>query len=311
MASGNIYQTYDFGFAAGAKNREDLLDVVVNIAPFETPFFSTAPKTTTRHTTHEWIEDDLATASGTPYAYVEGQDFSAQALLTRTRKANTTQTFRKDFNVSETQRAVNPAGIKDEYSYQVGIALKELARHIETRIFASAASVTASGATRTMGNLEGFITSNTGSAAAGAATRASLDALIEKVYTSGGNPDRLYIHPNTKTAYANAFGSSAVNYRNIAASDMRVIANIDVYQSNFNIIQLVPDRFVPSAAATTGYGRNWLVETPKIRMAFLRPIKHVPLPPNGDSTRGMVLGELTMEIMAEAAHGKIINQVTA
>jgi uncharacterized protein DUF5309 len=316
MASGALFQTYDFGFAAGSSNREDLLDVIVNIAPYETPFFSTAPKTTTKHTTHEWLEDTLTAASGNPYAYVEGQDFSAAAIANRSRKSNITQIFRKDINVSETQRAVNPAGVKDEYAYQVGIALKEIARHIETRIFASAASATgASGTSRLMKPLEGFITTNTASAASGSATRATLDLLIENTFLAGGNPDRLYVTPNVKSAYATVLAGTgstgAGNYRNIAAMDSRVTANIDVYQSNFNLIQLVPDRFIPGASATTVYGRNWLIESPKARIAFLRPIKSVPLAPAGDSTRGMVLGELTLELMAETAHGKIINQVTA
>lgn len=310
----NLFQTYNFGFGAGSSNREDLLDIIVNIAPTETPFFSTAPKTTARHTTHEWLEDTLTAASGNPYGgYYEGQDFSAQAVANRSRVSNIAQNFRKDVWVSEIQRVVNPAGISDEYTYQVGIAMKELARHIETRFFASTVSATgASETTRLMKPLETFISSNTASAASGLVTKASLDLLIEKIYTNGGNPDRLYIHPNTKTQYASVLGGTAgVNYRNIAASDQRVIANIDVYHSNFNIIQLVPDRFVPSAAATTGYGRNWLIETPKARIAFLRPLKHVPLPPNGDSVRGMILCDLTLELMAEAAHGKIINQATA
>lgn len=307
-----LFQTYDFGFGAGSSNREDLLDVIVNIAPYETPFFSTCPKTTTKHTTHDWLEDSLTTASGNPYGvYFEGADFTAQAVSNRSRKTNVTQIFRKDINVSETQRTVNPAGLKDEYAYQVGIALKEIARHIETRVFASAASATgASGTVRLFKPLEGFITTNTASAAAGLATKASLDSLIEAVYIAGGNPDRLYMHPNTKSQYAAALGGSAVNYRNIAAQDQRVVANIDVYQSNFNILQLVPDRFIPAVSVTTGYGRNWLIESAKARIAFLRPIKHVPLPPNGDSTRGMILGEMTLELMAEAAHGKVINQVT-
>lgn len=309
-----VFQAYDFGFAAGSSNREDLLDIIVNIAPRETPFFSTAPKSTTRHTTHEWLEDTLTTASGNPYGgFFEGQDFSAQAVANRSRVANVTQIFRKDFAVSETQRAVNPAGISDEYRYQVGIALAELARHIETRFFASAASATGASATvRLLKPLEGFITTNTTSAASGLFTKAAIDTLIEKCFIAGGNPDRFYCHPNSKSQVASVLGGpSATNYRNIAAADMRVISNIDVYHSNFKIIELVPDRFIPSVAATTGYGRNWLIETPKARVAFLRPVAHRPLPPNGDSVRGMVLTELTLELMAESAHGKIINQVTA
>lgn len=309
MASAaNQYQSYDFGFGVGAANREDLLDVIVNIAPWETPLFSAAPKTVARHTTHEWIEDTLQAETAFNAGRLEGADFSANTLLTRTRVANWTMIFRKDVFVSETQRAVNPAGIRDEYAYQVQIAMKEIARGIESRLFASGTTATASSAARVMRTLNDFITTNTASAAGGATDKTALDTLIEKCFIAGGVPDRVYCHPNTKSKFATALNpSNTLNYRNVAAQDARLYGNIDIYISNFGAIQLVPDRFIPTAGATTGYGRFWLIEQPKCRMAFLRPLKHVPLPPNGDSVRGMILGEMTLELFAEAAHGKAIN----
>lgn len=316
MSASNQFQTYDFGFGTGAANREDLLDIIVNIAPWETPLFSSMGKTTTRHTTHEWIEDDLAAASTFESGRAEGDAFSANTLLTRTRVSNTTQIFRKDIEVSETQRAVNPAGIRDEYAYQVSIAMKELARGIESRLFASAAASTASGTgtPRRMKVLESFITTNTASGAAGAgATKVILDSLIEKCFIAGGVPTRVYCHPNTKSKFVADLApvATGTNYRNIAATDSKIHGNVDVYVGNFGTIEFVPDRFIPTAGATTGYGRYWLLEQPKIRMAMLRPIKHVPLPPAGDSVRGMILGEMTLEVMANAAHAKCINQVSS
>ena len=304
--SGNVYGSYDFGFGTGEKNREDLLDIIVNIAPWDTPLFSTCPKTTTKHTTHEWIEDTLQAASSFAGGANEGAAFSANTVLTRSRKSNWTMIFRKDIAVTETQRALNPAGIKDEYAYQVSIGMKELARAMEYRLFADTASATASGAARVMKTLEDLVTLGGGNVVTGQANKATIDSLMEQVYSAGGVPDRIYCHPNQKSQFVanlGAGGTSGTNLRNIAASDARVVGNIDVYISNFGAVQLVPDRFIPTANATTGYGRFWLLEQPKVRIAFLRPIKHVPLPPDGDRVRGMILGELTLELMAAAAHG--------
>jgi hypothetical protein len=309
--TGNIYTSYDFGFGTGQLNREDLLDIIVNIAPWDTPLFSTCPKTTTKHTTHEWIEDTLQNATAFAGGALEGRVFSADTINARSRKSNWTMIFRKDIAVTETQRALNPAGIKDEYAYQVSIGMKELARAMEYRLFAEKASATGDETTkRVMKVLDDFITTNTADSG-GAADKATVDSLMEKCYSAGGVPDRIYCHPNTKGKFAASLGgANSVNYRNIAASDARVVGNIDVYISNFGAIQLVPDRFIPTAGTTAGYGRFWLIEQPKVRVAFLRPIKHVPLPPDGDRVRGMILGELTLEVMAEAAHGKAI-KVTA
>lgn len=316
--TGNIYQSYDFGFAAGSLNREDLLDIVVNIAPWETPLFSAMPKTTTKHTTHEWITDDLAAASAYQGGALEGTDFSATTVQTRTRLSNWTQIFRKDINISNTQRAVNPAGIRDEYAYQIEVAMKELARGIESRLFATASGVTgASGTARTFKNLNDWITTNTASAtAASGHNKTLLDSLMETVFIAGGSPDRIFCHPSSKTKLADHLSSTAnaYNYRNIAARDNAVVGNLEVYFSNFGPIQVIPDRFIPTASATATAapfgGRLWLLEQPKVRFAFLRPLRHVPLPPNGDSTRGMVLCEATIEVLAEKAHGKAINILT-
>jgi hypothetical protein len=320
VSSSGQFQSYDQGFGHAGANREDLLDIIVNIAPWDTPLFSSSPKSTARHTTHEWIEDDLAAATAWGAGSAEGADFSGAAQLVRNRLTNITMIFRKDVHVSETQRAVNPVGIKDEYAYQMSIAMKEIGRAVESRSFTAkastaagavgTASASASGASpaRLMRVLDDMIFTNTASAAT--PTKALLDSMIEAAFIAGGVPDRLFMHPRLKTDVAGALNSSnTMNYRNIAAADARLVGNVDVYVSNFGALQIVPDRFIPTggtATGTTSYGRIWLLEQPKIRYAFLRPIKHVPLPPAGDAVRGMVLGELTLEVFADKAHAKAI-----
>src|SRR5262252_8035676 len=115
-AATNIWSTYGVGFGAGSANREDLLDLITNIDPWDTPFYSSAPKVECNHTTHEWLTDTLSATSVA--GAIEGADFSADALSNRSRLSNRTQIFRFDILVADTQRAVNPAGVRDEYEYQ-------------------------------------------------------------------------------------------------------------------------------------------------------------------------------------------------
>lgn len=333
----NQYQSYDFGFAAGSKNREDLEDIIVNISPIDTPLYSTAPKKPISHTTHEWIEDALGAASGFNQK-TEGHQFAtADTVNTRSRLSNWSAIFGKDIEVSNTQRVLNPAGITDEYSYQIEIALKEIARNIESALFTNVVGASASGAIRNFKALNEFITTNTASATgAQGHAKATLDSLLESIFIQGGTPDRLYMFPSSKTWYSRELagltnsilaggtsGSVITNYRLIQAGASMFDANIDVYRSNFGTIQLVPDRFMISAtttatassvsastvtAASSGNtGRIYAIETPKVQIGVLRPVQHYPLPPGGDSTRGMVLGEITLITMAEKAHGKIWN----
>ena len=104
---------YGFGFLAGAgANREDLLDSIEQLDPSDTPCFNLMPKVTARHTVHEFLTDTLnatSTAGG-----IEGGDWNFSTATTRpVRLLNYTQIFRKDIAISETQRAVNPAGMAD------------------------------------------------------------------------------------------------------------------------------------------------------------------------------------------------------
>lgn len=316
-------QTYDIGFAAGSGNREDLLNVVVSIEPWDSPCFTVSPKTTALHTTHDWLNDTLAaTASGTAAAAVEGADFNATAFSTnaRTRQTNITMIFRKDFAVSQSQRSARPAGISDEYAYQAGKGMKEIARNAEVCTFQAAASATGgTGTVRVWKGLQDFITTNNfhsdataiGGAAGSTATaclltEAAFNGALEQIFTSGGNPDSVYVTPRIKRRISSIFAGVTGSRQNLAAMDKSLTNSIDIYQSDFGKLKIVPDRWLPSGGTGTSVENNvFFLETPMVRYAFYRPIQHIPLPPNGDSARGMVLGEMTIEVGHQAALGRI------
>ena len=135
MRNCEILSTFDVGAAGG--NREDLLDLIVNIAPDETPFWSGLRKTVAKGVLHEWLVDNLFQA-GDPengaadvHCTPESSDACFPELPVRCRIGNRTHIFRKTGDVSDTQRAVATAGISDEYVYQVERAMKEWALLVE------------------------------------------------------------------------------------------------------------------------------------------------------------------------------------
>lgn len=320
MAAAGYTVYFGSGFGSGGQNREDLLDLIVNIDPHESPLLSKSPKTVARHTLHEWLTDTLA-ATSTAGAD-EGADFSFSAgnFTARTRENNWTQVFRKDIQVSNTQRAVDPAGVQDEYAYQIMKALKEIGRNVEATFFATVTTATASGAPRVMKTLENIVTGNSffvtstavggpGSGTAFPISESVYNGMLEQIFADGGNPDTVYVNAKAKRQIS-AFTTNSSVARNIALADRRLINSVDMYESDFGLQQIVLNRWVPQAAdsaATTTGGRAWFIETPMVRVAFLRPIKHVPLPPGGDSARGMVLGELTLEVGNQNACGVLKN----
>lgn len=299
-------------------NREDLIDLIVNIDPWDTPLFTKAPKTVAKNTLHEWLTDALQATATTFYAD-EGADFGAgnSTMTARTRVNNWTMIFRRDIIVSQTQRAVDPAGVQDEYGHQVMKGLKEVARVIESTFFADATTATASSAPRVMKTLETFITTNdyqanspaiggAGTATATIISEAVFNGMLDAIFTQGGNPDTVYVNSKGKRQISGFTTNTSVS-RNIALNDKRLTNAVDVYESDFGLIQIVLDRWVPQGGTATNStesaGRAFFIESALVRVAFLRPIKHVPLPPAGDAARGMVLGELTLEVGNEKALG--------
>lgn len=354
--------TYLFGgtdFSSATENREnikeDVLDLVVNIDPFDTPFVTMAPKTQGYGVVHEWISDTLAatsTASGSGgandnfSAWPEGASFSANQVADRPRNVNWMQIFRKDIQVSNTMRAVTPIGLRDEYSYQIMKGTREIARDLEATVWRPAGSATGTTAAgRLMKVLEEFLVSNSafsrGVALGNSATNAvssafpifenDLNSMLELIYTSGGNPDSVFVSPAVKRYMSKYGGNMGVTGANAAPEIRRVIDDaekrlvraVNVYESDFGPIQFVIDRWIPQATntASTGSstvtaasasdpalrGRMFFLERTRNRLVFLRPIRHIPLPPGGDHTRGMVVGELTLEVLAEKGSGFIRN----
>ena len=80
--------------------KEDLRDVIYDISPSETPFYSACKKGTAKSTTHEYLTDALRAAGAN--AHVEGDDTVAELRTEQTRLANVTQIFKNAVSVSGT-----------------------------------------------------------------------------------------------------------------------------------------------------------------------------------------------------------------
>ena len=95
--------------------REDLADVIYNIAPTETPFMSNAGKGSASQTNYEWQTDGLTAAAAN--AQLEGDDAANLAAVATTRLGNFTQISTKVIGVSGSDQAVTNAGRGDELAY--------------------------------------------------------------------------------------------------------------------------------------------------------------------------------------------------
>jgi len=122
------------GNAVNAGEREDLANFISMISRDETPFLSSIGKTKATAVFHEWQTDELAAPTSAPVA--EGVSYSTQNSAQanepfRTRLGNYTQINSKTVTVTGTKRAVDQAGVADEYAYQLKKRGTELRRDVE------------------------------------------------------------------------------------------------------------------------------------------------------------------------------------
>lgn len=309
-----LVSTFDVGtfFAVSANaHHEDLVDVVTILDSFQTPMFSSSPKIRARDAVHSWTVDTLpATATaGVP----EGIDFAGDTLTTPSRLINITQIFSKHVIVSDRERDSNPAGIKDMYEHQVMKMFKAMARDCEARYWVANAvtAQTASGVEGTaagpqMAGFNAFGISVT-SSASGLVTTADIVALSQTMFQNGAEPDSLWFSPPAKRQFVNATVSSGSgNVRNIAATDQRLVANIDVFETPFNqLYAVIVDRFIPSFAAASASGGYYIGDRSMAKTAFFRPPQHKPMGKGGDHTRGIVLMECTLQLDHPSSWGVV------
>jgi hypothetical protein len=299
--------------------REDLSDVIYDISPQDTPIMSSIGKSKATSVFHEWQTDSLAAAT-TANFLVEGADATDASVSPSTRIGNYTQIVGKTIRVSGTLEAVDKAGRKSEKAYQMAKAAAEMKRDIETIITANQGQTPGSStAARKLGSLLSYIKTNSSvngttvtgvdPTTIGVSTRVDgttrtftenlLKEVIQEVFVSGGTPTLAVMRPALKQKVSGFQGNSAyrVNTDN-SVGNVTVVAGADLYQSDFGILQLVPNRFMREE------NREVLILDPEFAaLAYLRPFQTKDLAVSGDSERSQLIAELTLEVRNEAAHG--------
>ena len=116
--------------------RDDLSDMIYNIAPTETPVTTAIGREKSYSDYKEWIIDSLA-AANKDNARIDGDDFSGDTLTAGNRIGNYHQIARKDLVISRRADIVRKAGRATELAYQIAKAGKELKRDVEASILSN------------------------------------------------------------------------------------------------------------------------------------------------------------------------------
>ena len=281
-------------------NREDVSDIITNITPTETPLYSMFGKTEADATYHEWLEDELNPPGDN--AKVEGSDYGSATSTTRTRKGNYTQIFEKVAKVSGSQEAVKKYGIKSELAYQMANRMKEIAKDVEYAIINNTSKVAGSASTaRKMGGIQAFVTTNVddNGGTPRDLTEDLLNDGIQSAWQAGGDPNVVVVCGKHKRVISEF---TAGVTKTLEAEDKRLIAAVDVYESNFGVVRIIPHRYMLTDTL-------FILDTNYWKIAYLRPFKVKDIPPTGDYVAKAIIGELTLEARAEKANA-IIKDLT-
>jgi hypothetical protein len=236
-------------------------------------------------------------------AALEGGDRPAARFTSRTRCGNYTQIFTAAVEVSGTDLAASQIGLADEMDFQKQERLRELLRDLEnTVINGGAPSANPQGSDTVRRTMKGilahlatnlFTTGDSGFPAGTALTEEMINYVLRKIWeSSNGSVDTIVVGGFQKRKI-NGFLSAVRGY---TSGETTYRDGVSAYESDFGLCRIVTTRWMPQDAVL-------LVDSSRVKV--------LPMASGGDYECGELIGEYTLELRNEAAHGVIRGLATS
>ena len=293
-----------FGTTTAVGNREDLVDIIYNTAPTDTPLISAIDKVKATAVTHDWQRDVLAPPANN--AVAEGADATYTAVTPTQRLSNQTQISRKTFSITDTQEKVSSAGRKSDIRYQTVKQGKELRKDMELALIENGTQST--GATRQTRGLRGWIVTGSSSGAAGAApnfgtntaptdgtlrtyTEALMRSAVLSAYSNGGNISMLMVHPSIKQNISATFTGAGTKFNKGETNQLNTAW--DVIKTDFGELDVVPNRVMQRTREA------YYIDPDLVALAVLRDMQDQELARIGSARNFMIETEYALEVREE------------
>jgi len=251
------------------------------------------------------VDDQVVNILGN--AALEGADKPTTRFTNRSRNGNYTQIFTAAVEVSGTDMAASQLGLADELDYQKQERLRELIRDLENTVINGgqpAANPQGSGTVRR--SMKGlvqhlstnvFATGDSGFPSGTGLDETKINHVLRQIWeNSNGNVDLIVVGGFQKRAI-NGFLADSRTY---GAGDSTFTNLVSIYESDFGVCRIVATRWMPQDAAL-------FVDSSRVNVLPLagRNFHFKPLASGGDYECGELIGEYTVEMKNEAAHGLI------
>lgn len=313
--------------------REDLSDMIYNIAPWQTPLMSGCGKGKARNTYTEWQTDDLGSVDENN-AVIDGADAGTDQSAKSTRIGNHCQISDKRIRISGRAEAVDTAGRRSEMGYQLAKVGKGLKRDMEAILTSQQGSESGSSTVAALlGGLGAWIATNYDAGATGAAggwgatTSGVIDApsagtprgLTETLirdgmlaaYLLGGEPSVLMSAPAVKQRISEYLFTSSARvatlYKDTQGESGQATATgaVDVFVTDFGPLQLVPNRFWGHAAGAADETYIAGLQMNMWACMYLRSFRTNRLAKTGDAENRQLIVDYTLRSNNEEASFEI------
>lgn len=278
----------EFHYDDGAV-REDLSDFISNLSPTENTLYSGLGKVKAQQPYHQWLNDTLRTV-GTN-AQVEGFTPTYASRTRPTRTGNYTQIISAEVEVTETEREALQAGFADRYSYEMEKAMTEWVDDAEYALMRGGLASGTGSAARYMRGFKAAVTTVVTSQSGVSLSETTLNDYFQNTWnTSRVFPDEVYVGGTLKRRIS---GFTAGTTKFTKVEDKRLINTASVYEGDFGVVKILLHRYI---TVSGDVGNDILgIKNDLNKVAQLRPPKHTPMAKQSDSTRGMIVGEITLE----------------
>jgi hypothetical protein len=284
-----------------AARREDLIDVIGDVSPDDNPLTTMLGTSTAKGTYHEWLEDYIARPTSVASS-AEGATTTYSDLTQPSRRGNFTHIISQSFRVTGTERAVSVAGMGDPFAYQKAKALRTWKNKFEFNLLRATNASGSSGVARTMAGVQAVITTHVTARQSGTSLAEDMfNEAFQDVWADVGNeyvPD-LVLVPGGLKRKISSFTAGSTRY--VQAEDKRLTRPVMVYESDFGVHRIMAHKDVLNSAGTT---HMLGLKEDKWRIAYLRKPVAEDRPKDGDYDSGEIIGEGTLEYLAERANFK-------
>lgn len=228
---------------------------------------------------------------------IEGADARTADARTRTRPYNMTQFFDGTILVSDTQQAVESAGIVNtEADYQAAIQMQQLKIQVEKAMINGTRVDGSTSAFRSMGGLWHYLSTNKSNASSLAVTKANIEADTKLCYDAGGKPSVLMCNSTQLNKIMNLYTDRIRSTPEGIFGGANITRIITPFAAGGELA-LIPNQFVAQH-------EYYILDMSKLKKAALIPFRTIDIARTGSAVKMQVQGEYCLVLKNEAAHAR-------